>query len=147
MFRIAAPAVALALLAGCQQPAEEVVVTDAWVRLPAVAANPGAAYLTIEGGADPATLVAVRAPFALRTEMHETMHHDGRMTMEPIGDVPIPARGTLAIEPGGKHVMVYDISPNVRAGTPVPLRFEFAEGREIEVEAQVVGPADPAPED
>lgn len=149
MFRaipLAAALAATALAAGCSQPAAEAEVVDAWVRLPAVEGNPGAAYFTIHGGADARTLVAVRAPFAVRAELHESIHANGMMTMEPIADLAVPAGGELVFEPGAKHVMLFDIGPAVQAGTPVPLRFEFAEAPPIEVQAVVVGAGDPAPE-
>ena len=54
------------LLAGCGKPAE-LGADKGWVRLPAVAGRPGAAYFTIHGGAQADTLLAVSTPAALRT--------------------------------------------------------------------------------
>ena len=59
------------------------------------------------------------------------------MTMSPLKDIAIPAGGTVALKPGGKHVMLYDIAPTLRAGTTVPLKLSFANGKTIEVVAQV----------
>ncbi len=139
---------ALALVAGCQQakPAEP-AVEKAWVRLPAVAGNPGAAYFTIRGGSAPAALLSVSAPFAVRTELHESMAgHEGMMSMAPVKQVAVPAGASIAFAPGGKHVMLFDIGPGVQPGTRVPLGLAFADGRTIETEARVVGAGDPAPE-
>lgn len=125
-------------LAGCEQA--QLGVDDAWVRLPAVSSRPGAAYFTVKGGADATSLLGVSSPAAVRTELHEMKHEGGMMTMTPLKDVAIPAGSTVRFEPGGKHVMLYDISPEVRAGGKIPLRLAFANGKTIEVEAELRAP-------
>lgn len=124
-----------AVSAGCQQA--ELGVDDAWVRLPAVQGRPGAAYFTVKGGVEATSLVAVSSPAAIRTEVHEMKHEGGMMTMAPVKDVAIAAGGRVEFKPGGKHVMLYDLSPEVRAGGTMPLRFAFADGKTIEVNAAV----------
>ncbi|RYD86408.1 MAG: copper chaperone PCu(A)C [Sphingomonadales bacterium] len=139
--------VSLALLSACQQPAE-LKADGAWVRLPAAAGRPGAAYFTVHGGDKADTLLNVTTGAALRTELHESMKGDhGMMAMAPIKDVAVPARGTLAFAPGGKHVMLFDIGPRVAAGTRIPLKLSFAGGKTLEVQAMVVNAGDPAPKE
>jgi hypothetical protein len=143
-MRIVAGIVAVASLSACQ--AAETKVDGAWVRLPAVTGQPGAAYFKVQGGKQADTLVAVSAPFAIRTEMHESMKGDhGMMSMEPVKDIPVPAGGAVTFEPGGKHVMLFSVGPNVKPGDTVPLTLAFASGRKIEAPAKVVGAGDPAP--
>jgi periplasmic copper chaperone A len=132
------------LLAGCGQPAE-LAADHAWVRLPAVAGRPGAAYFTIHGGAQRDTLLAVSTPAALRAELHETMDHAGVKSMQPTRDVSVPAKGQLEFAPGGRHVMLFDLGPAVKSGTRIPLALAFASGKKLEVQAQVVGAGDPPP--
>lgn len=132
------------LLAGCGKPAE-LGADKAWVRLPAVAGRPGAAYFTIRGGAQADTLLAVSTPAALRSELHETMDHQGTKSMHPAGDIAVPANGTVEFAPGGKHVMLFDVGPNVKAGGRIPLALAFASGKKLELQAQVVGAGDPPP--
>ncbi|NIJ19666.1 hypothetical protein FHS95_001335 [Sphingomonas naasensis] len=132
------------LLAGCGQPAE-LGADKAWVRLPAVAGRPAAAYFTLHGGAQADTLLAVSTPAALRVELHQTTDHQGVKSMQPIHDVPVPAKGAVEFAPGGRHVMLFDIGPGVKPGTRIPLALAFAGGKRIEVQAQVVGAGDPPP--
>ncbi|WP_066797785.1 copper chaperone PCu(A)C [Sphingomonas soli] len=137
--------VSLAVLSACQQPAE-LKADQAWVRLPAAEGRPGAAYFTVHGGDQSDTLLSVTTPAALRTELHESMKGEhGMMAMKPITDVAIPARGSLAFAPGGKHVMLFDLGPRVAAGQRIPLKLSFAGGKTLEVEAMVVGAGDAAP--
>ena len=132
------------LLAGCSKPAE-LGADKAWVRLPAVAGRPGAAYFTIRGGAQADTLLAVSTPAALRSELHETMDHQGTNSRHPAGDIAVPANGTVEFAPGGKHVMLFDVGPNVKAGGRIPLALAFASGKKLELQAQVIGAGDPPP--
>ncbi|WP_343518897.1 copper chaperone PCu(A)C [Sphingomonas sp.] len=124
-----------AALAGCQQA--ELGASDAWVRLPAVQGRPAAAYFTVQGGAQATSLVAVSSPAAIRGEIHEMKQDGAMMTMAPIKDVPVAAGGRVEFKPGGKHVMLYDLSPDVRVGATMPLRLAFADGKTVEVQAQV----------
>jgi copper(I)-binding protein len=133
------------LLAGCGKPAE-LSVDKGWVRLPAVAGRPGAAYFTVHGGAQADTLLGVSTPAALRAELHETMDQAGVKSMQPARDLPVPAKGVLAFAPGGRHVMLFDLGPGVKPGTRVPLALAFAGGKTLEVQAQVVGAGDPPPQ-
>lgn len=142
-FIMVAAALAMApLVAGCGEKAA-LSADNATVRLPAVPGRPGAAYFTIHGGPEPLTLVRVSSPAAVRSEMHESrMVHGnngaGVMQMAAIRDVAVPARAKLAFDRGGKHVMLYDIAPDIRPGATVPLKLDFAEGRSIEVQAKVL---------
>ena len=134
------------LVAGCQQKAEPVTADGAWVRLPAVAGNPGSAYFIIHGGTEPATLLAVSAPFAVRAELHESMKgHAGMMSMAPVKDVAVAPRAIVKFAPGGRHVMLFDIAPTLQPGTRAPLTLSFADGKKLEVQAMVVGAGDPEP--
>lgn len=121
-------------------------VEDAWVRLPAVPGRPAAAYFHIRVDLGPATLVRVDSPQAGRAEMHESMAHGGMATMAPLAKVTIPYDGAETFEPGGRHVMLYDLAPGVKAGGTMTLRLFFTgDATPDVVEAKVVGAADPAP--
>jgi len=136
---------AAALVAGCQQKAE-LKADGGWLRLPAVTGNPGAAYFTVHGGDQPATLLAVGTPFAARSEIHESMKGEhASMSMKPVEQVAIPAKTDVKFAPGGYHLMISDIAPKVQPGTRVPLTLAFADGKRIEVQAVVIGAGDPEP--
>ena len=145
MLRLVAALIAGAILAGCQGQ-QPVAVHDAWVRLPAVKGRPGAAYFTLAGGTSGATLVAVKTPGAVRTELHESMKgHAGMMTMAPVRDVAVAPGAEVRFAPGGKHLMLFDLSPGLKPGAKVRLNFAFADGTTLNTDARVVGAGDPAP--
>jgi copper(I)-binding protein len=135
-----------AMLAGCGGP-RELTVSDAWVRLAAVAGRPAAAYFTVHGGPKPMTLISVSGDLAIRAEMHRSMTTGGGMAaMTPLPRVPIPAGGDIAFAPGGRHVMLFGVNPRAKAGGTMTLTFTFANGDRIPLVADVVGAGDPKPE-
>jgi len=137
---------ALALATTACGKGHERGANDAWIRLPAVAGRPAAAYFTLHGGATPATLLAVSTPAAKRTELHESMAgHAGMMRMTPLARVDVPADGTVTFAPAGRHVMLFDVSPDVKPGGSAVLTFTFADGPTLKTTARVLGPADPDP--
>jgi periplasmic copper chaperone A len=96
--------------------------------LPAVAGNPAGAYFDLaNGGGAPATVAAVSINGAARAEMHETRGG----SMAPLGTLEIKQGETASFEPGGKHVMVFDLAPAVTAGGTAELTISFADGDKI----------------
>lgn len=137
--------VAALMLAGCGA-APTAGVDSAWVRLPAVAGRPGAAYFTLKAGARPLTLLSVKTPAALRTELHESVRSSaGVMSMTPVGQVDVPANGAVALAPGGKHVMLFDVDPALKPGGTTTLTLALADGATMEAKAAVRGAGDAAP--
>jgi len=130
---------AVLLLAGCGGgEATPPSVEEARITLPAAPGVPGAGYFTIQGGKADA-LVAVSSPAAARIEMHETASDArGVTSMRPLAEVPLGDE--VSFEPGGKHLMVFELGGNVRAGQAIPLTFRFRTAAPVTVAAQVVPP-------
>lgn len=137
---------AAAALAGCGD-ARPLGVDGAWVRLPAVPGNPGAAYFTVHGGPRPVVLRGVSTDAAARAEMHRSMVADPAtrgMAMEPIAAVAVAPHAEIAFAPGGRHVMLFGMRPELRAGSTAKLTFDFS-GTRIAADARVIAAGDPAP--
>lgn len=146
MPKWAAIATAAALAAtGCSEPAQ-LSVDHAWVRLAALPQNPAAAYFVVHGGPQARTLIAVTSDVSIRSEMHEAMRQGGMVGMKPVERLTVPANGTLAFAPGGRHVMLFGVNRGVKPGKNVTLTCTFADGERISVRADVVGAGDPAPQ-
>jgi periplasmic copper chaperone A len=139
--------VALVALAGCHQE-PRLSADHAWVRLPAVAGNPGAGYLTIHGGPQPERLLAVESQAAGSTELHASMKmgQGGGMTgMERLDGLDVPANGTVTFAPGGNHVMMFGLGSGLKPGGTIPLSVRFEKGQPLTIEAKIVGAGDAAP--
>lgn len=135
---------ALLTLAGCGQP-KQLYVDGAWVRLAAVQGQPAAAYFTVHGGEQPATLIDVSADTVVDAAMHRSMQTGGTASMAPIEQVAIPAKGIVRFAPGGLHVMLSGVNPSVKPGGTMAFTFSFADGTRIDQNAGVIAAGDPAP--
>jgi len=146
MIRRILVAFPLFLLAACNGTNSQPKVTQAWVRLPAVAGQPAAAYFTVEGGRSDTRLVRIESALAVRTEMHASMTGmRGMTTMKPLAAIDLPAHGIVQFKPGGNHAMLIGLDKAVQPGTAVPLRFGFADGDTAEAEAKTVRAGEDAP--
>jgi copper(I)-binding protein len=134
-------------IAGCDRPPPDgtVRVSHAWVRLPAAKSRPGAAYFRMEAGSEGTRLVGVSSPAVRWIELHETRMKGDTAKMKRSKDIEFPSRGELVFEPGGRHAMLFGISPRAKPGDRIPLTFSFNVAPPITVEAEVRGPADEGP--
>jgi periplasmic copper chaperone A len=137
---------ALSSLAACHSESAGPTVAQAWVRLPAVAGNPGAAYFTLNGGRGDDKLVRIESALVDHIELHESMKAAGGMAgMMPIAALDLPKGATIAFAPDGRHAMLFGIDKLVKPGTAIPLRFGFASGKTAEAEAKTVAAGEDAP--
>lgn len=131
---------ALALVAGACGDDDDasLSVSDAWSR-PATGPN-GAVYLTVEGGDTDTALtgVSVSSDVAAMAQIHQTvMRDDGTMGMSMLPEVEIPAGTTVAMVPGGVHVMLMDLAEPLEVGMTVDVVLTFDDGTEITTTADV----------
>ena len=146
-FATAAAIASVCLLWGCERPPETVKVTveQAWVRLPAAAGVPGAAYFTLRSNSTPMTLTSVSSPQVARIELHDSRMDRGVMRMRPIATTEFPETGEMEFKPGAKHAMLFGIDPAVKPGGKISLTFSFNPAGQVVADADVVGPGGTAP--
>ncbi|HRA34842.1 MAG TPA: copper chaperone PCu(A)C [Acidimicrobiales bacterium] len=107
-------------------------------------ANPslGAVRLVIDNPTSAADrLVGVSSPDADSTTLHRSgTDAEGRATMAPVTDLPLPAGSRVTFGETGLHVMLNGLHREVRAGDTVTLNLEFQRAGTITVEVAVVEP-------
>jgi copper(I)-binding protein len=118
--------------------AESVTVTDPWVK----AADEGmsAAFGEItNAGNDDVTIVSATSEAAGTVELHETVDDGtGAMTMQEIdGGFVVGPGETLALEPGGNHLMLMDLTDPLEAGEEVTVTLTFSDDSTAEITAPV----------
>jgi len=128
----------LAALAACHGAPQtpHATVTAATVTLPPIPDRPGVAYFMAET-TQPTRLTGITSPAIGRIELHESMTEGTMATMRPLANVPVTPGTPTAFAPGGKHAMLYDIAPSVRAGGTVRLIFHFEDLPPVDVDAEV----------
>jgi copper(I)-binding protein len=107
------------------------------IRLPIVPGRPGAAYLDLAISGDPGDLVSVTSPQIGRIEMHESMTQGDMASMHALTRIPTHGLHSLSFSPGGRHLMLFDLIPNLHEGDAATLTFHFAGGRSESVAAHV----------
>ena len=117
---------AAAMRAGELPSADALVVRDAWVRESTATRTASAGYLTIENPTDrEVTLVSVTVQGARHAELHTVVQAGGQGGMRGVDGIPIPARSSVALAPGGTHIMLSDIDPPYRRGSTVRVTLTF----------------------
>jgi copper(I)-binding protein len=114
-------------------------ISDAWVRPPMGADSPAAGYLTMKNSSDQAdALLSVSSPVASSVEIHETTTDaSGMMGMQPVDKIEVPAGGTVALEPGGYHLMLMGVTQMLEVGSKVELDLVFERAGKVVVQADV----------
>ncbi len=118
------------------QPQAAIVVSDLAAR--ATTEN-GAVYmkLTNNGPSDDA-LIAAKTEVAKTVELHETTMGEGdMMQMRPVINIPIPAGGSVTLQPGGLHVMLIGLQKKLAPGDKISLTLTFEKAPPLTVEAEV----------
>lgn len=115
----------------------EVVVKNAWIRGIAPGQSATGAFMELTS-ATPTALVGVATPAAKVSEIHTMSMDNGVMRMRAIASLPLAAGQTVALKPGGYHVMLLELKQPLAAGerVPVSLTFERADGQRETVEVQ-----------
>ena len=132
-----APLVALPSYAQPGADAGTLTVTDAWVRAVPGAAV-AAAYMTLHNGGPRAVRVTgVRSALAGQAMIHESQLVGGVSTMRPHEPLTISPGASVALKPGGLHVMLQDLAHPLAADEQVPLELLLAGGGRIALSARV----------
>ena len=150
-------------VAGCGgDESEAITVEGQWARTSPAATTMGAAYMTLTAAEDDALVaVSVGSDVAGEAQIHETVMNtdhstggsmDGAMTdgmdhgsmegddhggmemsMREIGSLPLPAGQAVALEPGGYHIMLIDLTAPLEEGDSFELTLEFESGISVTV--------------
>jgi copper(I)-binding protein len=140
-MRLASSLIALALGASASLPVfAQVAVKDAWIRATVPQQKATGAFMQITAAQD-SKLVSVSSSAVPIGEVHEMTMDAGVMKMRAIPSLALPAGKTVALKPGGYHVMLMDLKQPMNAGDVVPLTLvvENANGKRetVEVKAEV----------
>lgn len=110
-------------------------IENAFVRPTPGGATVAAGYLTIiNSGSAPDRLVSATSDISAKTQIHEMKMDNGVMEMrELIDGLAIPAGATVALKPGGYHIMFIDLSRPVKAGDTIQATLVFEKAGKVNV--------------
>jgi copper(I)-binding protein len=136
---IAAVAAALVLTACTQEaPAGGPTVSDAWVRAVPPGAGMTAGYLTVHNPTDQEIqVITVESDDFGSVELHATVTEDGVARMRREEAVAVPPGGSVAFEPGGRHLMMFEPARPLAEGDVVDLTVILSDGTRLVTQAPV----------
>ncbi|MFM2077069.1 MAG: hypothetical protein RJA49_959 [Actinomycetota bacterium] len=129
----------------------ELGVTGQWARATIATTTNTAVYFTVVSAADDRlTGVAVDASVAARAEMHQTMTMPtgtadasgnttaGEMQMGPVAGIDVKAGTPLVLEPGGYHVMLFDLAKPLAEGDTISVTLTFQTHGAVTIDVPVL---------
>lgn len=135
---------ALSALVGCSNDTDDTAtsadglrITEQWVK--AAPSGMTAAFGELSNTTDhEIRVVSASSPAAGRMELHEVVPSDtGAMIMRPKeGGLLIPAHGSLTLQPGGDHLMLFDLPDAITPGQEVSFDLQLADGSATSFTAQ-----------
>ncbi len=111
-----------------------------WARATPPTAPSGGGFLTVTNtGTTADRLVSATSPAAGQVQIHE-MKMDGTiMRMRELENgLEIPPGATVALAPGGLHLMMMGLKAPLKEATRVPVTLVFEKAGKIDVELQVM---------
>ena len=100
----------------------------------------GGGYMTLVNGGGADRLVSVSAPVSKSAEMHVMKMKGEVMQMRQVEAIDLPAGKTVALAPGGYHIMFVGLKAPLKAGEGFPMTLKFAKAGEVTVPVRVEAP-------
>lgn len=128
-----------AFICGCLafEAQAEVTAKGAWVRGTVPAQKVTGAFMTLTSTED-AKIVGASSPVAKKTEIHTSMMMGNVNHMHSVESIALPAGKPVELKAGGYHVMLMDLTRQMKAGDTVPITFtvEGKDGKKTQVEVK-----------
>lgn len=134
----------LLAIAGCDQPPEDGIVIDqAHTTSITAKTKVSAAYFSVHNHAsDPLLLIGAASTCFGGIEIHETsVDKQGTFSMRRLDSVTVPGNSTVNWQRGGKHLMLFRRSCELKDGDSVDIQLKF-KGDVSRVQTFRVGPPD-----
>jgi hypothetical protein len=114
-------------------------ISNAYVPAPA-SPNVAAAYVTVHNTGHAADTLLRASSSAGRST---TLHRDQGTEMIGLRNIPIPVGATVAMKPGGIHLMIEHPRSGLKMGGQVSLTLVFAHAGTLTLQVPIVSPAGP----
>lgn len=110
-----------------------------WSRETAPGQSAGGGFLTItNSGKQSDRLVSVTSPAAAQVQIHTVSMTDGVMRMRELpGGLEIPPGATVALKPGGYHIMLIGLKAPLKQGTMVPAELRFRHAGKVKINFKI----------
>jgi len=132
----------LSLVGLAFQVSAQTRVEDAWVRATVAGQPSSGAFMTVTASGD-SQLLSVQTPVAKLVQIHEMSMKDDVMKMQQVQSVALPAGEAVSFDPHGYHIMLMNLTAQIKEGDKVPLTLtvESAKGEKETIEVEAVAKA------
>jgi copper(I)-binding protein len=126
-------ALGLSLVGLAFQVSAQTRVDDAWVRATA---------------SSDSKLLSVQTPVARLVQIHQMSMKDDVMKMQQVDAVALPAGKAVSFDPHGYHIMLMNLTDQIKEGDKVPLTLTVEDARgekesiQVEAVAKAIGTMD-----
>ncbi|MEK9969702.1 MAG: DUF1775 domain-containing protein [Ferrovibrio sp.] len=123
---------------GMAMPAKagDIAVEQPFAR--ATPAKVGGVFLTLKNSGTTADkLLKAASPVAEAVELHTHVKDGDAMRMRPVENIPVPAKGETALQPGGYHIMMIGLKQALKEGESFPLTLTFEKAGSVTVTVPV----------
>jgi copper(I)-binding protein len=129
------------------QTSNSISIENPFSRATPGGAQVGAGYMTITNkGTTADRLMAAASPAAGQVQIHEMSMDGGIMKMRELaGGLTINAGKSVALAPGGFHLMLMGLKAPLKAGDKVPVTLTFEKAGKVDVSLDVQGIGGPPP--
>ncbi len=112
----------------------QVVASDPWIREAPPGVSMWAGFVTLKNTSDrPVALVRAESPAFHMVELHRSVVENGLVRMREQQRIEITPGASLALQPGGYHLMLMHARQPVRAGERLPIVLHFDNGQQLEL--------------
>src|SRR5207253_5093281 len=113
-------------------------IDHAYARATPPGARTAVVYLTIaNNGRDAERLLRASSPAAQSVEMHQMSMEKGMMRMRAVAALDIAPATSVALQPGGYHLMLLELARQLKQGETFPLTLVFHHAGSIRIEVPV----------
>jgi len=113
-------------------------VTNAYINAAPPISKITAGFFEIHNHSDQtATLIAATSSIAKKIEIHHSSVMDKMMSMQKIDALEIPAHDSIALTPGGLHLMLSGLQRPLQPGETLSLTLQFLNQQAITIQAHV----------
>lgn len=97
----------------------------------------GGGYMLFENGGAADKLLSASAAISNSVELHSMKMDGGTMHMRKLDSIDLPAGKTVALEPGGLHMMFIGLKAPLKVGDSFPLKLRFQKAGEVTVQVKI----------
>ncbi|WP_018015236.1 copper chaperone PCu(A)C [Teredinibacter turnerae] len=128
------------LLPGCEQttPPDPVTVDAAVMPQLPPGQKTAVVYMTLKNNSSAmVTLNYLHSDLSDHIEVHRNIYENGLMKMRPVQHLRLDPHAALAFQPGGYHLMLFDVEDAPPIGQTFDLVLEFEGGLKVTTEVTV----------